>query len=271
MGFVRIVEVLPPFLSAEVDHADTMHRFVASTLGVRRSADIVVVAAVKDPGRVSVSSVFAAAELKRAGLDAAPTIVVRDSNRTHLLSEAAAATAGGFEHVMLVWGDDYPSNIGVTNVRDFPRLDRFIEEVRRIARSSGPSVLAPVDLRRLTNTDGVAVARARLKAGAELLLAQPPTVGGGRAVKRDVGLLESLALKEKVALGLFPFIEDDDVEKYGKYFGWELGEGELPPVKGVDPWVKQARDSVALMKEAGLAGVYLSTRGKPELAKMVLG
>ncbi|HME18342.1 MAG TPA: methylenetetrahydrofolate reductase [Nitrososphaerales archaeon] len=278
MGFLRVVEVLQPLYALEGGRPlrlqEKIDELVAAVKGVRRFCDVVLVGDHKDPALLKFSSLQSAALLEaEAGVKAAPAIVVRDSNRAQVRSTVLTAYGLGLRSLMLAWGDPYPGS-GPKNVYDFQSLSAVISEAREMAKRAGLQVrlFAPVDLRTLRTPRGIRVARSRLAAGADLLLAQPPTTDSGRELKAHIRLLDSTNLKGSVLLGVFPFRSKEDVDRCEEFFGWsvpkvvhtlaESGRGALNA---------EARRVAGEIRRRGDAGVYLSTRGEPGIASKLLG
>jgi hypothetical protein len=175
---------------------------------------------------------------------------------------------------MLVWGDRYPASAGVSNVYDYDDLADTIADASSIAKRAGVTVriLTPVTLTSLASEEGVTRAKSRLDAGAEFLLAQPPTTDAGATFERHLELLESSGLRSRVLLNAFPFRDSQDVRDCELYFGWKLPRRvhELA-VSGERSLLAEARAVAWKIRESGLPGVYVSTRGRPALAQTVLG
>jgi 5,10-methylenetetrahydrofolate reductase len=278
MAFLRVVEVLPPLYpnspgAADVDLKGTFKRFTKEVGEIRAVADYVLVASVKNQGLIRVDGVHAAIMLQESlGVKAAPVLVVRDQNRTQFLSAVVSALTAGLSSMMVAWGDDYPPSAGVSNVRDFPRLSDAIGETAKLfsrARIQG-TIFAPVNVAKLGSSSEESRARERLRAGARLLLAQPPTADPA-GLDKDLSILRKSHLEDRVLLGVFPFTGSEDVRRYEKLFGWKFARRLHDTAKrGEDAVLNLERDVVARMKEEGLPGVYLATRGRPALAKRVL-
>jgi len=280
MAFLRVVEVFPPLFPISdskkpIDLEGAIDRFVTRVRGIREYSDLVLVANVKNPAYLKLSTIEAASLLQdRAGVKAAPSIVVRDANRLQLISSVLTSIASGLETLLLVWGDRYQSRVGVTNVRDYHSLSEMIDEAAAISKRARTKVklLAPVDVPKLGTRDGVRLARTRLKAGAELLLAQPPTTDSGATFDWHLNLLESTGLRDHVLLNIYPFRDREDVRERGKYFGWKLPNVlHESASQGRAQLLREERAVVSRLRRIGLPGVYVSTRGEPEVAREILG
>ncbi len=233
-----------------------------------------MVANVKNPKLLKLSTLEASLILQeRLRVEAAPVLVARDFNRLQFLSEVLTAVSLELRSVMIAWGDRYPASAKTSNVRDFSSLSEAIRESSLVSRRARASTcfFAPVDMGRLVHPEGVALARGRLKAGAEYLLAQPPTVDAEATFDEHASLLESSGLKDKVLLNVFPFKDEKDVKQCEKYFGWKLPDSlHLAAAKGAPALVEMERMVEERLKEEKFPGVYLTTRGTPAVAAKLL-
>ena len=249
-------------------------RFVEEARSIREFADNILVADVKDPTLLKVSTLEAALLLReRLCVDAAPVVVVRDMNRQHFLSSVLAGISLGLASMMIAWGDDHPTSAKLTNVRDFPNLAAAIRQasaVRKRVRAS-TLFLAPVDVEMLATPEGVTLAKGRLGAGADYLLAQPPTTDAESAFERHLSLLKGAGLRDKVLLNVFPFWDEEDVRTTERNFGWQLPRNLHGTAERGGAALFDAEREVAMrIREEGLPGIYLSTRGVSSIAERLL-
>ena len=274
-----MVEVFPPsFAGAGKEPVLGLKQksrdFVERVRRIQPYADVVLVADVKDASRAKLSPVHAAALLKdETGADAVPVVTARDSNRQAVTSSILTALSLGLRGVMLAWGDRYAEEEGVKNVYDFASLSEMVAHARGLADRAGVRcrIFAPVDIAKLGDGRGVELARARLREGADYLLAQPPTVDAGPTLRSHERVLSELGLKERVIPNVFPFRDKADVEYCRKRFGWRIPERmDEVAAKGEPELLKEAKKAAAGLAESGFPGVYVSTRGRPELARFIL-
>jgi 5,10-methylenetetrahydrofolate reductase len=278
LAFLRMVEVLPPLFPSDhkgrLPASAALDRFVEDVRGIRSLADVVLVANVKREGVLKVDPVHAAAALRSGlGIDAAPVVVVRDQNKPQFLSSMLTAATIGLRSAMVAWGDDYPEGSGASNVRDYPTLAKAIRDAYAVVSRVRPDfdIFAPVDIRELAHLRGTTRARERLKAGAALLLAQPPTTDPRATLERHVGLVEGAGLRGKVLLGVFHFKGAKDVDRYESAFGWKLPKAlHKASEDGEEGLVELEGRVIKRMRREGLPGVCLSTRGEPAIAKLLL-
>ena len=258
-----------------IDLEQKVGKFVDEVRDIRSFCDLALVANVKNPAKIKLSTIVAASLLQsNLSINAAPSIVARDENRPQLASSVLTAIEMGLHGMLLVWGDRYPSKAHATNVRDYHGLAEFIREAAGLRRRVGSNtrILAPVDLRLLRSESGVELTKSRLRAGAELLLAQPPTTDSGATLDDHLSLLDTTGLKKRVMLNVFPFRDSDDVRHCEEYFGWRLPEAlHSLAAKGGSSLLDEAREVHERIRAAGLPGVYISTRGRPAVAREILG
>ncbi len=279
-NFTRIVEVFPPSfnlaskLEPVIGLKQKARDFLHRVRGIQNLADAILVADVKDPTRLKFPTVFAAALLKEElGVEAVPVITARDSNRAATRSSILTAFSQGLDTMMLVWGDRYRDDGGVSNVYDYRNLAELIEEASSLARRSGVNAafFAPVDLSKLTSRKGRYLAKDRLAKGASWLLSQPPTTDSLSTLHSHLRILKQQGLRSKVLLNVFPFRSSEDVDSCREKFGWALPrELHLLAAQGERELLKEARRVAVGITDSGAPGVYVSTRGRPEIARYIL-
>ncbi|HEY6282711.1 MAG TPA: hypothetical protein VIW22_02175, partial [Nitrososphaerales archaeon] len=230
MPFLRVIEVFPPLFpispndNGSIGLEDKTERFIEGVRSIRDLVDVFLVASLKDPRILKLSTTEAARLLQdRLRVEAAPVIVVRDMSKPLFLSTVLTGMSLGFGSMMLAWGDNYPSSAGATNIRDFSNLGEAIGEASSMrSRARAPTkFFAPVDISRLGQEKGEALAKSRLRAGADYLLAQPPCLDS-ETLDRQVLGLEKSGIKDKVFLNVFPFKDSKDLEYCERYFGWKF-------------------------------------------------
>ncbi len=275
MAFFRLVEVFPPMFQRgtkeEVDIRELLADLVYDVKKVRKYIDLVLVSNVKNPQMVKLSSIEVAAELEeKAKVRAAPVIVARDMNRQQMVTTLATTYTLGLETVMLAWGDRYTEG-SPRNAYDYPSLAALISEARDLGEEMGVQarILAPVDLRALGTQKEHSWDR--LRAGAAMLLAQPPTTDATETYRRHLKAIDDAGLRDRVLLNIFPFKDRADAESVEARFGWALGEeAKKEAAEGEKVVLGQARAVANKMKRDGLRGAYLAARGNPGLAREIL-
>ena len=280
MSFLRVLEFLPPLFpftdkeDGALDVAASTERFTDAVRGVRAFGDVFLVANVKDPALLKLDAVQTAAMLREVlGVDAAPVIVVRDQNRPRFLSSALSGKSAELKWVMFAWGDDLPASAKVSNVRDYGSLAAAIRDASRIrSRALSPTrFFAPVDIDSLASPEGVSLAMGRLRAGADMLLAQPPTTDAEETFDRHASTVRKAGLEGRVILGVFPFMGARDVRLYERKFGWTLPKTlHRAAAKGEGELLETGREVVRRLRSEGHPGVYLTTRGNPAIARRLL-
>lgn len=278
--FTRMVEVFPPNFSTDVSREpligikQKMRDMTTRVKKIQDLADAIIVADMKDAGRLQLSSIYTAAVLKEElGLEVIPVIPTRDMNRKAIRTFFLTCLSLGLESVSLVWGDRYGEGDGAKNVYDYESLAGALGDARQLADRAdvGATLLAPVDVSALVKKRGVRLAQSRLKSGADCLLAQPPTTDLYRTLARHVELLKAHGLERRVLHNIFPFRDKQDIANCRVRFGWDLPP-ELDGIaaNGEPSLLKEARRVVEALESQGHGGVYVSTRGKPELARYIL-
>ncbi len=280
MAFLKVVEVFPPLFpspAADGGHLGLeakVERFVEEARSLRNLADVILVADLKDPNLLKMSTLEAAAILEeRLGVRAAPVVVARDMNRQRFLSTVLTGLGIGLSSMMIAWGDSFPAGSGSTNVRDFRSLAEAIRRASSIGKMAPSSLLllAPIDLNSLAHPEGVKRARERLRAGADYLLAQPPTTDPRGTFDAHSSLLAKTGLKERVLPNVFPFRNAKDIRECEKYFGWKLPRAlHEDAARGGGALFEAERAVVGRLRREGFPGVYLSTRGTPSVARRLL-
>lgn len=278
-SFTSIVEVFPPVFSVSEDLEPIIglrqktRDFVERVRRIQHLADSFLLADVKDATRMKLPTVLSASILRDgAGVDAIPVITARDSNRSAVVSSILSAYSLGLSSIMLVWGDRYEGN-GIKNVYNFHTLADLIRLASHLSERCGSKcrILAPVDLKGLGTRRGLSLARERLAAGAETLLAQPPTTDSVSTLAKHVALIKRAGLEGRVMLNVFPFRNRQDVENCRTKFGWDL-PARLDTIArgGESALLSEAKRVAEAAERRGMPGVYVTTRGRPEVARFIL-
>jgi 5,10-methylenetetrahydrofolate reductase len=279
MGFLRIVEVFPPMFRASpkengsIGLEEKTERFIEGVRSIRDLADVFLVASVKNPEFLKLSTIEAARLLRdRLRVEAAPVIVVRDMNRLQFLSSVLTGMSLDFGSMMIAWGDNYPDNAGTTNVRDFSDLSDAIREadsIRSRARAS-TKFFAPLDLQLPSDGKGETLAKSRLSAGADYLLAQPPSFDSD-TLDQHLSQLEKLGIRDRVILNVFPFRDSKDLDYCERYFGWMFPTHfREVAASGESALLHEERKVVRRLRDEKFPGLYVSTRGNPSVARSLL-
>ena len=278
--FLSIVEVFPPSFQADEKGEPVLgleqkaRDFVQRVKRIESLADAILIADVKDTSRIKLSTVQAAVLLKeKLGVEAIPVITARDSNRQSVTTSILAALSQDITSLMLVWGDRYGEGAGVKNVYDYGSLSELVAHARKLAGRAGVrcSIYAPVDLTSLEEPRGVRLARSRLREGSDFLLAQPPTVDTASTLRGHEAALTKMGIKDRVLPNVFPFRDAADIASCRKRFGWSIPDTMFEVARrGEAELLKEAHRVVGRLIERGFPGVYVSTRGRPEVARFIL-
>ncbi len=278
--FTTIVEVFPPTFSAEESKEPLLglqqktRDIVARVKKVENLADAILVADLKEPGRLKLSSIFTAALLKRElGVEAIPVITARDMNKPAIRALILTALSYELNSIMLVWGDRFGDGDQAKNVYDYSTLSEEISDARALANRADhkATILAPVDVSKLDSERGLRIARSRLAEGADALLAQPPTTDATNTLGQHLRILGLNDLVSRVLLNVFPFRNKADIDSCRERFGWKIPpEMDEIAEKGEASLLRAARAVVEGARDAKASGVFVSTRGRPELARYML-
>jgi len=278
--FLRIVEVFPPNFAAKTETEpllglrQKMRDLLERVRKIQDLADAILVADVKDLARLKLGTIYSAAMIQEVvSIQAVPVITARDSNRGAIRSSILTALSLGLDSLMFVWGDRYSADDGSKNVYDYGGVGELIGEAEKLAERAGVrlTILAPIDIAKLDTERGRRVARARLKSGAAYLLAQPPTVDVTHTLPLHSGTLRRLGLASRVLPNVFPFRSKEDIEYCRRKFAWDLPPHLDEIAGGGEPeLLKEARMVADRLQTTGFQGVYVSTRGRPELARFIL-
>lgn len=278
--FTRLIEVFPPNFYVEaakeplIGLRQKMRDTITRVKKIENLADAILVADMKDPQKLQLASIYTAAVLRdELSTEVIPVIPTRDLNRKAIRTAFLTCLSLGLESVALVWGDPYSRGDGSKNVYDFRSLAEALADGRTLAdRADIPAtMLAPVDVALVGTPRGASLARSRLEAGADLLLAQPPTSDTAHTLGKHVALLKGPGLEKKVLHNVFPFRDKQDLDACRARFGWQLPrELDAIALEGERRLLREAHAVVDALEAEKMPGVYVSTRGKPELARFIL-
>ena len=275
-----MVEVFPPSFTADrkkeplVGLRQKMRDFLERVKRIQNLADAILIADVKDVTRMKLSTIYSAAIVQEElGIEAVPVITARDSNRPAIRSAILTALSYGLSSMMFVWGDRYGEHDEAKNVYDYRGLGEVLREAGEISERAGlkPTFFAPIDLSKLDTQRGRRIAQSRLRNGASYLLAQPPTADEASTLIIHRRKLKKQRLDSRVLLNVFPFTSSQDITNCREKFGWNLPSNLDRIARGGEAaLLREARKVAEMLEEAGSPGVYVSTRGRPELARFIL-
>lgn len=256
-----------------MDLDDAQREFLEGVRSISEIADYVLVADLKDQSLLKVSSIQSAALLRdKLGVRAVPVIVARDANRSSVVTSVMTAFSLGLDNLFLVWGDRFVGSGRPKNVYDFASLADLIAESRALAHRVGVDVtiFAPLDI--ASGEEGLERGRRRLRAGADLLLAQPPTTDAASTFRKHRDAIEEGGMADHVLIGAFPFRGYEDVKDCANKFGWHLPPRILKiAAEGERSLSSETRKVISLAETQGIRGVYLPTRGNPATALAMFG
>ncbi len=184
-NFARIIEIFPPGLPAPglikagrtIDLSVRFDRIVESISQLETVADAFSLPELRDSTRIHLNSASVASELRRRTTSSViPTITLRDSNRQNLLGTVMYAIYAGLENIQIVRGDPYRIRGEPKNVYDFSKIARLVTTIRELEShlSNVPPtcLLAPINLRRISDPEYVKLARQREIAGVNIFVTE---------------------------------------------------------------------------------------------------
>ncbi len=230
------------------------------------------------PSRTFLDSVVTAVQLKGRlrRLELAPTLSARDRNKKSLEEAISSALFFGIENLILVRGDPFPPGGRVSrNVYDLKRVSDMVRLVRSMQAKmavDGLCVLTPIDLTRIGDPKYLQVVRERERSTSDVFLSKT-FVGAPEDYLPLLDLLRSEGVRSPVLHNVFPFFSYDDAVTMSERFGLRMPKGALERLKasGLKAGLMMASEfRDALKSNRGkVNGVYISSRGRPELALLL--
>ena len=285
-NFVKIVELFPPGIpspdtmkkSQKFDLSLRFERLVQGISELEAIADAFSLPELKDGSRVHLNSVAVASELKkRTGDDIIPTITLRDSNKQNILGIVSYAIFAGLDNVQIVRGDPYSDDDAVPkNVYDISKVSTLASLVRKIeSHSSGSQrmcILAPINMNLLRQPSYVNIIRERESSGVDIFDTESLFENVDKYLERVVKLREE-GVKAALIHTVFPFRDYEDAIACIHKFGWKVSKKELHGLKthGPEYGLELARRRYydLLDRRDVVEGVSISTRGNPELVRLI--
>lgn len=285
-NFARIVEIFPPGLPApglikpdrKIDLAVRFERLVESMEQLEAIADAFSLPELRDGSRIHLNSVSIASELKRkTNSSVIPTITLRDSNRQNLLGTVSFAMFAGLENIQIVRGDPYDARDEPKNVYDFGKIASFVTIVRELeshlSNVQKTCILAPVNLRRISELEYVKVARQREAAGVDILVAESLFEDPSDYLDRVISARDR-GVRIPMIHNIFPLKDYQDAVFCVEKFGWKISEQELHGLKTLGPkfGVETARKRYfgLLDRKEISQGACISTRGNTEIVRQIV-
>jgi 5,10-methylenetetrahydrofolate reductase len=285
-NFARIIEIFPPGLPSpglikpdrKIDLSVRFDRIVESINQLGAVADAFSLPELRDGSRIHLNSISVAAELKRRSTSSViPTITLRDSNRQNLLGTVAFAIFAGLENIQIVRGDPYHASSEPKNVYDYTKIATFITVFRELeshlSNVSKTCILAPLNLRKISEPEYLRIARQRELAGVDIFVTESlfediPTYLDWIRLARDQGV------KIPIVHNIFPLKDYDDAVICIQKFGWKISENELHGLKTQGPkfGIDTARKRYfGLLDQKEISqGACISTRGNIEVVRQIL-
>lgn len=283
-NFAKIVELFPPGLPApdsmtESQHFDISLRFerlVESVSDLGAIADAFSLPELKDGVRIHLNTLAVAIELKRrTGSEVIPTITLRDSNKQSILGLLSYGIFAGLENIQIVRGDPYTDSLP-KNVYDFSKVSDLVSAVRKIESHSSAEenlcILAPIDVTNLKDKSYVDTIRKRAASGVDIFVTESLFENIDKHLDR-ISTLRDLGVMTPIIHNIFPFRDYQDALTCVRKFGWKVSRAELDALRthGHGYGLKVARERFLdlLDRQDDVEGVCISTRGNPELVKMI--
>jgi len=285
-NFARIVELFPPGLPSpdsmkEAQRFDLSLRFerlVQSISELEAVADAFSLPELRDGIRIHLNTIAVASELKkRTGCDIIPTITLRDANKQSILGLISYAIFAGLENLQIVRGDPYLDESTVPkNVYDISKVSKLVSLVRKIEAHSSNTyalcILAPINMMNLNNHKYLKTIKERQESGVDLFVAESFFEDTEKYLDRVVKLRKNGVIAPLIH-SIFPFRDYEDAVACRRKFGWKISNIELHGLKtkgpnyGLDVARKRYYD---LLDRRDIAeGVCISTRGNPELVRLI--
>ena len=281
------MEMFPPSLPApdlmgESQKYDLSLRFDRLVEGIDKLeslADAFSLPELKDAQRIHLNSVGIATELRRrTGNNIIPTITLRDSNRQNLLGSLAYAIYAGIENILLVRGDPYVGKAkwNPKNVYDLKKISSLVSAVRKLEghlSSNGRlCIITPINLVKSKSKRYLKTIRERQASGVDIFLAEQMFESIDRYVQR-IDAVRKAGISSPIIHSIFPLKNYEDGVKCVEKFGWSISPRELHKLKTEGPGfgleMARARYHSLIEKKDKVQGACISTRGDPEMARLV--
>jgi 5,10-methylenetetrahydrofolate reductase len=285
-SFVRLVEFFPPSVPAEpragepaVDLRARVQSLIEKARRVESASDAVIIAQPKDTSRYHLPSLPSAVEVKRStGIEAIPTIPLRDYNRNALRGLVLYGLYAGLENFCIVRGDPFlPEEAGYSrNAFDLRRVSDaagLVKGVANTVHNEGVCVLGPLDISGRLDEEYIEVVREREERGVDVFICQP-FFGSVEEVLERVDRLRAAHVTRPIIHNVFPLMSEEDAIRMERKFGWQVS----PQVKevlregGLQAGLRLARDRYYsfLDNRGEVDGVYISSRGHADWAVAIL-
>lgn len=285
-NFAKIVELFPPGLpspetmieSQRFDISLRFERLVQEIFELEAVADAFSLPELKDGVRIHLNTIALASELeKRTGSDVIPTMTLRDSNKQGILGLISYAIFAGIENLQVVRGDPYGDSLP-KNVYDFSKVSDLVTAIRKIESHSSTGekmcILAPINMTKTNNQGYVETIKKRALSGVDIFVTDSFFEDTDKHLSR-ISKLRRSGIETPIIHNIFPFRDYKDAIVTIRKFGWKVPREELHGLKtrGPDYGLKMARKRYydLLDRQSEANGVCISTRGNPELVKLIIG
>jgi len=253
-------------------------RLVQSITELEAVADAFSLPELKDGIRIHLNTIAVASELKkRTGSDIIPTITLRDANKQSILGLISYAIFAGLENLQIVRGDPYFNEESVPkNVYDISKVSRLVTLVRKIEAHSSNSdtlcLLAPINMMILNDRKYVKTIMERQDSGVDIFVTESLFENMDKYLARVVKLRKD-GVTTPLIHNIFPFRDYADAIACKQKYGWKISSEELHGLKTKGPKygleVAKERYYDLLDRRDIVEGVCISTRGNPELVRLI--
>jgi len=280
-GLVRIVEVTPPRyqINFSVTVRQLRLRMYSWLEMVRRMSlycDAIAIADLKETEACHVPPALLARELKReGGIEPMPSIALRDYSKGALLNVVVGCLNVDIRNLLVVRGDPHKKGEGLEgDLFGFKRVADALREIRRLVGEGdqAPLCLATaLDHRMSQEEEYVEVLRQREKL-VDFYVAQPFFMPPERYLEL-IDDLKSKGIRKPILHSIFPLLSQEDIEVVTKRFGWTISEEERKKVSegpGAGIELAAMKFDYLLKNKGRVAGVYVSSRNRPELIRLVM-
>jgi 5,10-methylenetetrahydrofolate reductase len=245
-----------------------------------RYFDTFHIADIKNTRRVYMDSVLTAIQLKKQHpwLEVIPTLTARDRNKRALSGTLASILNSNIENLILALGDRYKGieREYASNVYDIGKLSELLLEARQIEGRFDDAhlcLLCPINLTRVRDDRYLRIIAGREEAGADIFLAQT-YLGPIDTYLEAIDIVRSQGIESPILHNVFPFLSYEDALDVSRRFGFEVSKGSLSRLKegGPNEGIRLAAEFRDILQShrGKINGVYVSSRGEPELAIRII-
>jgi 5,10-methylenetetrahydrofolate reductase len=280
---VQTVELWPPSWPVEGPSSslDNQFSWLSERLEILgKYFDAFHVADLKNPRRRYMDSVITSLQLKQKQpwLEIMPTLTVRDRNKKSFYGVVASILNSGIDNLILVWGDPFTGKEQAysSNAYDMRSVSESIRAARDVQKqfdSVNLCILSPLDLTKIRQPNYLEKVKERERSGSDVFLSQT-FFGAPETYIEAIDTVRSEGIRSPILHNVFPFFGYDDALDISKRFQLPVSKELLDRLRagGAAEGLRIASGfREALHANRGkVNGVYVSSRGEPELAIRVV-